>query len=312
MTSKIKDLIINSNSILLLTHENPDGDAIGSVLAFYHYLKSINKTVDMVVIDIPKIFNFLPSIDKIVDNTNGNYDLGIVFDCTSELRIGQKDNLLDRCRNTICIDHHISNLNYCDINYIESDTSSCCQVIYYLLKSWNVSISLEIGEAIINGVITDTIGFGVNTVNSDTFRLAAELSDLGVDIYSVYNKVIHTKSMAQYMLSRVAMDRLELFCDNKIAFTYILKEDFDKFNATLGDHEGIVNIGRNIEGVEVSVFMREDDGFNISFRSTGNVDVREIALIFDGGGHRLASGAKSYNSFEDTKEKIINEIKKVI
>ena len=312
MTSKIKDLIINSNSILLLTHENPDGDAIGSVLAFYHYLKSINKTVDMVVIDIPKIFNFLPSIDKIVDNTNDNYDLGIVFDCTSELRIGQKDNLIDRCRNTICIDHHISNLNYCDINYIESDTSSCCQVIYYLLKSWNVSISLEIGEAIINGVITDTIGFGVNTVNSDTFRLAAELSDLGVDIYSVYNKVIHTKSMAQYMLSRVAMDRLELIYDNKIAFTYILKEDFDKFNASLGDHEGIVNIGRNIEGVEVSVFMREDDGFNISFRSTGNVDVREIALIFDGGGHRLASGAKSYNSFEDTKEKIINEIKKVI
>ena len=96
MKKQIKKMIDDSNSILLLTHENPDGDAIGSVLSFYHYLISINKSVDMVVLDIPKVFDFLPSIDKVVDNTNSNYDLGIILDCASKERIGQNDILFNK------------------------------------------------------------------------------------------------------------------------------------------------------------------------------------------------------------------------
>ena len=101
MRSKILDEIGKSNSILLLTHESPDGDAIGSVLAFYHYLTSINKSVHMVILDMPKIFGFLPSIDKVVDNVDSNFDLGIVLDCASRERIGQVDDLFSRC-NYLC------------------------------------------------------------------------------------------------------------------------------------------------------------------------------------------------------------------
>lgn len=312
MRSKIDTLIKDSKSILLLTHESPDGDAIGSVLAFYHYLTSIDKTVDMVILDIPKVFNFLPSIDRVVDTTNKEYDLGIVVDCASRERIGQKEDIFSRCKKTIAIDHHISNTKYADLSYVEGDTSSCCQVIYYLFKEWNVNISKEIGESLIAGVLTDTNGFGNDNVDSETFNLACEIMNLGINIHSIYQKILLTKTISQYNLMKIGMDRLEFLEDGKIAFTYILEEDFDKVGAILGEHEGIVDIGRNIDGVEVSIFLRENNGWTISLRSTGNIDVGEIAINLGGGGHRMASGGKLFGTFDEVKETIINETKKVM
>ena len=312
MRSKIKNLINESKSILLLTHVDPDGDAVGSVLAFYHYLSSINKNVDMVILAIPKVFNFLPSIDKVVDTTNKEYDLGIVVDCATKDRIGQNEDVFSKCKNTIVIDHHISNTNYGNLNYVQGDVSSCCQVIYYLFKEWNVDINREIGESIITGVLTDTNGFGINSVDSNTFKLASEIKDFGIDIYNIYNKVLCVKTMSQYNLMKIGMDRLEFLENGKIAFTYILESDFDKVGAVLGEHEGIVDIGRNIDGVEVSIFIRENDGWTISLRSTGSVDVSKIALAIGGGGHLMASGAKLQGTFDEVKSKIIDETKKVM
>jgi len=118
--------------------------------------------------------------------------------------------------------------------------------------------------------------------------------------------------MSQYNLMKIGMDRLEFLCDGKIAFTYILEDDFNKVGAVLGEHEGIVDIGRNIDGVLVSVFIRENNGWSISFRSTGTIDVGKIALNLGGGGHKMASGGKLYGSFEDVKNRVINEVEKAI
>ena len=313
MRREINDLINNSDSILLLTHENPDGDAIGSVLGFYHYLVSINKSVDMAVWNLPEVFDFLPSVDRVVDSVDKNYDLGIVLDCASLERIGQNDDLFSKCKNTLCIDHHISNTKYCNVNLIEGEISSCSQVVYSLFKDLNVSISKEIGESLITGVITDTCGFKINSVDSNTFKMAAEILNLNIDIHSIYENVLSKKSMAKHNLMKLAMDRLEFLADGKIAFTYISNDDFTNVGAIYGEHEGIVDIGRNISGVEVSIFIREDnDGFTISLRSTGLVDVSNIAAKVGGGGHFMAAGAKTRMNFEETKELIINETKKVL
>ena len=312
MRSKIKQMIDDSNSILLLTHESPDGDAIGSVLAFYHFLTSINKTVDMVVLDIPKVFNFLPSIDKIVDNVSGEYDLGIVLDCAVRKRIGQKEDLLVNCKNTICIDHHISNSNYCDVNFVEGNTSSCCQVVYYLFKDFGVKFNNSICEPLVSGLLTDTNGFSTDEVDNYTFNMAADMLNLGIDVHSIYQKVLLKKTKSQFELMQIATSRLEFLCEGKIAFTYILASDFEKVGASLGEHEGIVNIGRNIDGVEVSIFIRENNGWTFSLRSTGNIDVNKIALNLNGGGHKMAAGGKGLGSFEETKNKIIEETKKVL
>lgn len=312
MRSKIFDTIQESNSILLLTHESPDGDAIGSVLAFYHYLTSINKIVDMVILDIPKVFDFLPSINRVVGSIDKEYDLGIVLDCASNNRIGQKDDLFGRCKKTICIDHHISNNNYGDLNYVEDNVSSCCQIIYYLFKNWNIPISKEIGEVLISGVLTDTKGFSINSVDTNTYKMASELLELGIDIYSLYNRLLCKKTMPGYNLMKIGMDRLEFLCDGKIAYTYILQEDFDKVGAVIGEHEGIVDIGRDIEGVEVSILVRENDGWTVSLRSSGNVNVGKIASLIGGGGHTMAAGSKLYGTLEETKEEIINSVVKVM
>lgn len=312
MRNNIRNEIDKSNSILLLTHESPDGDAIGSVLAFYHYLKSINKLVDMVVLDMPKVFNFLPSIDRVVDRVDNIYDLGIVLDCASKERIGGQEEILNRCKKTVCIDHHISNNNYCDLNLVLGNVSSCCQVVYYLFKEWNVAFNKDILESLMSGVLTDTNGFGISSVDKDTFDMASQVMEFGIDIYSLYDKLLCKRTISQYELMKIGIDRLEFICDGKIAFTYILKEDFNKTGASIGEHEGIVDIGRSIEGVLVSVFLREDDGFTVSLRSTGVVDVSKIAAAIGGGGHFMASGGKLYGTLQETKETIINEIKKVI
>jgi len=312
MKKKINELIKKSNSILLLTHETPDGDAIGSVLAFYHFLLSINKTVDMVILDIPKIYGFLPGINNVVDNVDGDYDLGIVVDCASKERIGQNNDLFSKCRHTICIDHHISNTNYCDVNYVEGDISSCCQVIYSLFKDLNVTISKEIGEVLVSGILTDTNGFGNNNVDKDTFKIVSEIIDLDVNVHELYKRLLWTKTMSQYNLMKIGMDRLEFFCDGRVAFTYILNDDFRKVGASLGEHEGIVDIGRNILGVEVSIFIREDDDWTISLRSSGKYPVNEIAKRFNGGGHFMAAGGKINGNLEDIKQCLIDETKKVI
>ena len=312
MKKQIKKLIDDNNSILLLTHIRPDGDAVGSVLALYNYLLSINKSVDMVIIDAPSILSFLPGYNNIKITTDKEYDLGIVVDCATRDRVGQNEDLLKQCKYTVNIDHHISNANYCDLNYVCGNISSCCQVIYNLFLENNIKLSYEIASALASGMITDTNGFRNDNVDSDTFLMAADLLKYGIDFHKIYETVLFNKSTSKHKLMKIALERLEFLHDGKIAYTYLLKEDFEKVGAVNGDHEGIVDIGRSIEGVEVSAFLRETDGFTISLRSTGNVDVNKVANGFGGGGHKMAAGGQLDKTLQETKDIVINEIKKVL
>lgn len=261
--SEILKLINESNTILLMTHEQPDGDAIGSVMTFYHVLNNMNKTVDILIPEVPPVFGFLASINKVVDRSNKDYDLAIIVDCATKERIGQTNNEFNRCKMSIVIDHHISNTKYGNVNYVETNVSSCCQVLYYLLKSQNFNFTKEIAEALITGMLTDTNGFGNDNVDRNTFMMTAELLDTGINFHNIYYNVLAKKNKAQVLLTKLTFDRLEILYDGKIAFSYITKNDFDNVGAIVGDHEGLVDIGRNIEGVEVSIFVREDDGFRI-------------------------------------------------
>lgn len=312
MKSKIKELIESSKSIGLLAHENPDGDAIGSLIAFYLILRDMNKDVEVIASKIPERFKYLEDIDKIVDNSQKNFDLVIVLDCASKKRIGQIDNIVDRASQVIVIDHHVSNTLYGDINYIEGNTSSCAQVLYYLFKEWKWNINKECGKALMTGVLTDTSGFKNDNVDKNTYLMAAEMLDVGIDIYNLQREVLTIVTKPQLELKRIALDRLEFFDNGKIAFSYVTKKDMDSVGAMVGDHEGLVEIGRDIIGVEVSIFMREDEGFKISLRSNGSVKVNEIAEFFDGGGHEMAAGLNIDKNLEDAKNDIIRETMKVV
>ena len=309
--NEMYDLICKSKTILVLTHESPDGDAIGSAMATYQMVKNLNKTVDVVIPEIPETFLFLDDIDKVLTKSNKSYDLAIVLDCATKERIGEVNNEYSRCEKSIVIDHHMSNSNYGTFNHVEVDVPACCQVLYYLFKNWNVKITREIGEALLSGMLTDTSGFRNNDTNKETFMMAAELAGYNIDIHKIYYLVLSKKSMAQYLLMKMTLDRLELLDDGKIAFSYISEEDMANVGAKMGDHEGLVDIGRNIGGVEVSVFMRETaECYRISLRSNGKINVNTVAQKFGGGGHKMAAGIKINGDFKETKEKVINAIKK--
>ncbi len=304
MIKEILDLINKSNSILLLTHENPDGDAIGSVMALYDWLYE-NKNVSIVMPEIPPIYNYLKNVDVILKESDNNYDLAIVVDCSSVGRIGQNRNEFYNCKKSIIIDHHISNEMYGTLNYVDKSFPSCAQVLYYLYKNWNVEITNEMGVCLLTGSLTDTNGFSNDNVNKETLLMTAELMDLDISLHDLYYNLLLKKTMAQYNLMKMAIDRLEFFGDNKVVFSYISHEDMENVGARKGDHEGLVDIGRNIDGVEISIFMREDNGYNVSFRSNG-FDVEKIASEFGGGGHKLAAGAKLNMPFKEAKEALIS------
>lgn len=304
------ELIKKSNNILVLTHESPDGDAIGSAMATYYMLNDMHKSVDIVIPEMPETFLFMKDINKVLPRSDKKYDLAIVLDCATKERIGQVNNEFSKCKASIVIDHHLSNIPYGTINHVEPDVPACAQVLYYLFKNWNIIITKVIGEALLSGMLTDTSGFRNNDTNKETFLMAAELADIGIDVHKIYYLVLSKKSMAQYLLMKMTLDRLELLDDGKIAFSYISEEDMANVGAKMGDHEGLVDLGRNVGGVEVSIFMRETaECYRVSLRSNGKVNVNTVAKKFGGGGHKMAAGIKTTGNFKETKENIINAIK---
>lgn len=304
MINDILNLINNSETILLLTHENPDGDAIGSVMALYDWLYD-KKKVSVVMPEIPPIYSFLKNIDVILKESDNNYDLAIIVDCSSIGRIGQNRNEFYNCKKSIVIDHHVSNEMYGTLNFVDTNYPSCTQVLYYLFENWKVDLSKDMGECLLTGSITDTNGFSNDNVNKDTLLMTAKIMSLDVSLHELYYNLLLKKSMAQHALMKMTIDRLEFFGDKRVAFSYISHEDMENVGAKKGDHEGLVDIGRNITGVEISIFMREDNGYNVSFRSNG-FDVEKIAAEFGGGGHKVAAGAKLNMPFKEAKDALIS------
>ena len=201
-----------------------------------------------------------------------------------------------------------------DYNYVNPDAPACSQLLIFILYYFNIEINKNIGTCILTGIITDTGGFKYSTVTAETFEFVAWLLSKGVNVSNVYKKVLQIRTKSNFELNKIAMDRLEFLEDGKIAFTYITKQDEEKVNSETGDHEGLVDIGRDIEGVEVSIFIRQtiDKGLKISLRSNEYVNVSDVAVLFGGGGHPRAAGCNIQAPLEQAKEKIITEVKKFL
>ena len=309
----ILEEIKKAETIVIMAHETPDGDAIGSCLAMKVALKQLGKNADVIIREVPEIFNFLPGREDIkTDSEIERYDLAISLDCADFKRLVGSE-YFEKAKQTIVIDHHGSNKMYGDINFVNPVAPACCQILIGMFQYFNINIDKELGTCILTGIITDTGGFKYSGVTAETFEFTAELLNKGVKVSDIYKRVMQTISKTQFELRRIAMNRIEFFEDGKITFTYITKEDEDKVNAGINDYDGIVEMGRDIEGVEVSIFFREkDDGYKISLRSNDYVNVSDICLMFSGGGHIRAAGGSINLPFEQAKQKVIEECKKYL
>ena len=309
----ILEEIKKAEKIVILTHEGPDGDAMGSAIAVKFALAYLGKTADVIIPEYSKCFNFLPGIDEVKKETYVSvYDLAIAVDCSDNNFLKGYSKYFEKATKKISIDHHGSNKMYADINFVNPVSPACAQVLVGIFAYWGVPISKEIGTCLATGIITDTGGFNYN-VTAETFEFTADILRKGVNISEIYRKALETKTRPSFELTRIANERLEFLEDGKVTFTYITEEDEENTGASTGDHEGIVNVGRCIEGVEVSIFLheqKEKGGFKISMRSSEYVNVADICLMFGGGGHIRAAGAFSTGTPNQIKNKVLNEVRK--
>lgn len=311
----IIELINRAQTIGIFAHVSPDGDAIGSSLGLYLGLKQLKKDVDVIADDYSRSFNFLPGREEIKKNgEKEGYDLAIVLDCANKARLFDPMGSFDKSKMTISIDHHASNTYFAEYNYVEDNSPAVCKTLIKIMKRLNISINIEIGTCLMAGIITDSGGFRYDKVDDETFEFAAQMLDVGVNISDIYFKTFDVKTKAQFKLASIANSRLKFYSNDRIAVTYVTKRDLEEVKAEPGDHEGIVNVGRNIEGVEVSIFLREDDDgtFKVSLRSNDRVKVSEIGEVFGGGGHDKAAGCSVDLPLDEAIKKLVKEtIKKL-
>ncbi len=307
MYKKIWNKVIESDNIVLIAHVNPDGDALGSSLSMYNVLKNMGKNVTICNMTKPaKYLDFLPNYDKVKQTLPKKIDLMISFDCGSFDRLGieRRDYFL------INLDHHISNTNYGDINLIE-EAASTSQVVFNILEANNVKIDKDSATCIYTALVTDTGNFQYESVTAEVFRVASELVKCGASPEFISKMLYERDRLSRLRFLAKALDTLELYLEGKVGVVEVTKELMDKTGAIKDDTEGLVNMVRSLETVEVSLLLREEDeGIKISLRSKNYVDVSKIAVKYGGGGHIRASGATIKDkTFKEIKEMIINDVK---
>ena len=312
----ILEEIKKAEKIVILTHETPDGDAIGSSLAMSLAIKQLGKNPDVIIPEYSRLFEFLPGSKDIKKESDiQKYDLAISVDCTDLKRLKCGDRYFANAKSKIVIDHHGTNKMFGDFNFVNPVSPACCEILIGMFEYFGIEITKEIGSCIVTGIITDTGGFRYSGVTAETYEFTAELLRKGVNVSDIYKRVLDTKTRANFELNKLVSQRMEILENGKVTFTYINLEDEKNVNAEEGDHEGLVEIGRDIEGVEVSVFIREKQdpsGYKVSLRSNDYVNVSDVCLMFGGGGHPKAAGCFIQGDLEQAKTKILAEIKKVL
>lgn len=282
------------------THVNPDGDAIGSELALYLFLKKLGKNVRIFNTDIvPKKYQFLPYLDTIEDaeaSVGFTPDILVILDASSHIRIGPfLSKRLLPAHAIVNIDHHITAEEFGDYNIIVPNASSTCEIVYRLIKTAGIPIDEACALCLYTGIMFDTGCFRYSNATPMTHRIAADLSEIGVFAPDeVYRHVYEHVSLDKTRLLGQTLRSLKLTADGKIAWVLVTQDMFNETNTTFDDVEGFVNQIQAIENVVVAICVCElpDGNSKISLRSEGSVDVAEIAAEFNGGGHERAAGCR--------------------
>ncbi len=309
---KVVEEIVNNKKFIITSHVNPEGDAIGSALALYFALKLLRKDVTVFIRDpIPRICSFLPGVDIIKHSLNKNsyYDIAFIVDCGEIERVGKEFVEFTEIGKIINIDHHLTNNNFAYLSIIDPESSSTGELIYKLLKKVPIKINHDIAVNIYTAIVSDTGLFRYSNVNSESFRTAAELVDLGVKPSYVAENLYENQPYNRLKLLGDVLNTLEK--DNNIASVVITKKMLDDNGATVDMTENFVNFPLSLEGVEVAVLFREieKDYYKISLRSKGRINVADIAGIFNGGGHFNASGCNVKGELLYIKKAVYDAIK---
>ncbi|MCO6500711.1 MAG: bifunctional oligoribonuclease/PAP phosphatase NrnA [Vicingus serpentipes] len=318
--NEIKTILSEANNIVITTHKSPDGDAIGSSLALFHFLKKLGKKVTVVVPDaFPQFLNWMEGVEKILHYDKQEEevisiikaaDLIFALDYNGLSRIGDLSlPVAASSAKKIVIDHHQNPQEFADYYVVDTDACSTSQLVYELIEKLGELDRLDeiIGSCIYCGIMTDTGSFRYPSTTSKTHQIIAHLIDLGVDGSQIHEWVYDTYSMNRLQLLGYALtEKMKVFPELNAAYISLSQEELKKYNFQKGDTEGLVNYPLSIEGIKFSTLITEkENDISMSFRSKGNFYVNELASEnFDGGGHIYASGGRSLLTLEETIAKL--------
>ncbi len=318
----VKELLSEPKSIVITPHKNPDGDAIGSSLALWHYLRQHNHNAQVIVPnDFPKFLKWMPGVDQILifDKKKEaslkiieKADLIFTLDFNDLGRIGaMKPAFENATADFVMIDHHQEPHSYARVTYSDVSMSSTCEMIYNFIEILGDRnrIDEKIAQCIYAGILTDTGSFKYPSTSSRTHRVVADLIDKGINCSSIQQMIFDTNTPDRLHLLGRALNNLVILKQYSTAYITLLQKDMDEFNFKKGDTEGFVNYGLTLEGIRFALIFIEngDEGYiKISLRSQGDFSVNEFARShFNGGGHTNAAGGRSDLSMEETVEKFL-------
>jgi len=313
----VVDALRAHDRFLVTTHENPDGDALGSLLALTLALRQLGKDVYMYLAGhapLPGEYTFMPleELKRAVPEEADERVL-VAVDCANESRLGPDPEILHQSRFTIDIDHHHDNTRFGDVNLIVPDASSTAEVLRDVFAELGVRLTPEIAEALYIAVVTDTGRFQYASTTPKTLRLAAELVEAGANVHRVFQGVYENVQFAKLKLLARALERAQVYEGGELVVSYLLRNDFSEVGAAEPYSEGIIDYLRAVEGAIVSALIREPPRSDaptrrVSLRSsTDEVDVSAIARKSGGGGHRQAAGFSSEKSIDEITEFIRDE-----
>ena len=319
MTIEQLDISIkNSKNILLVSHMNPDGDTLGSMCGLFSIIKdNYKKKCDMAAVSkVPAIYNFIPYIEEVkyIENfdLSREYDLVINLDVAALNRCGDAQILFNKAKKTINIDHHETNINYGNLNFVEPEASATAEVIVELSQSLNWKISSKTAVCLYTGIMTDTGCFTFSNTTQKTMEYAGKLLSYGVQPSVIYQNCYESNSKDMVLFQSYCVSKAKFLNNDKIAYTVVYKKDLEKYNYNGEDFtDGLTEKLRAIQSTEIAFVVKELNAATskLSMRSK-NLNIANVCSVFGGGGHKLAAGAVIKANVADSVKMILEEISK--
>lgn len=305
--------IMQYDNWMIVTHERPDGDAIGSALAVAHILDALGKKWTFVVGEpVPVRFAYLALLDRaqITDSSLGQFEHVIAVDSADEARFAPVAQNIHPDAVIVNIDHHRTNPRYGRVAMVDDEAAATCELIYHLARQLNVEISTEMAKCLYTGILTDTCGFAQPNTTREVHQVTAELLASGVKPYDISEPALESRTWEQMRLFQIALNNLTVSSDGKYAAIYVTRGMLEGAGATDDDCEGLVTFTRSIDTVEVGMMFREtaDGKVKASLRSKRIIDVSEIAQHFGGGGHARAAGCVLDCSLDEAMDRVVEEV----
>ncbi|MFH2044755.1 MAG: bifunctional oligoribonuclease/PAP phosphatase NrnA [Pseudomonadota bacterium] len=321
---RIIEHLINSSNVLITSHINQDGDAIGSLLAVGFALNFLNKKTFLFnESSIPSVYRFLPGTELIKYKINELYefDTAVILDCGNLERIGKSAKTVSTIPVIINIDHHVTNTGYGTCRLVDTSACSTAELVYRIIKKMNIPINKEIATSIYTAILTDTGSFRASNTNGPAFAICEEMIAYGADPYEIAQNVYGKYSLGRIRLLNLALDSIAISDNGKLSMMTITSDMINETETKSEDVDGLISYAKRIKGIKVAVLIQEErnsksktkgiKNFHVSLRSDGTIDVTDIALSFGGGGHFSAAGFNLETGLDELKTIIMRFAEKL-